>query len=108
MSEVIKILHKPIAPVKIVVKPLVPTKIIRVGNSLVVQVTTVEGGALVYNETPTGAVNGSNATFLSEFDFVPGSVEVFIAIKLKPLEDYNTSGNRTITLYLSPYRVKIF
>jgi hypothetical protein len=57
----------------------------------------------VVGETPTGAVNGSNATFTSLFAFAPETVEVFISgFRLTLLADYNTSGNRTITLFASP------
>lgn len=57
----------------------------------------------VIGETPTGAVKGSNTTFTTEFDFVPESVEVFLeTCHLGLLDDYNTSGNNTITFYVSP------
>lgn len=57
----------------------------------------------VIGETPAGAVNGSNALFTTAHDFVPESVEVFIeTCRLGLLDDYNTSGNRTIMFYESP------
>lgn len=56
-----------------------------------------------YNETPTGALNGSNATFTSLSNFVAGTVEVFLnGLKLKIVEEFNTTGNNTITLAVSP------
>jgi hypothetical protein len=59
--------------------------------------------SFVLNEVPTGLVNGSNVTFTTAFNFVPGSEQVFLnGIKLTLLQDYNTSGNNTITLYQSP------
>lgn len=62
-----------------------------------------DGGNWVTGETPAGAVNGSNATFTTAFDFVPESVEVFIeTCRLSLLDDYNTSGTRTIQFYVSP------
>jgi hypothetical protein len=57
----------------------------------------------VVNEIPSGLVNGVNATFTSEFDFIPESVEVKVSgVWLTLLQDYNTSGNRTINLFASP------
>lgn len=57
----------------------------------------------VVNEIPSGLINGSNATFTTAFDFVPGTEEVFLnGIKLVKLEDYNTTGNNQIDLYVSP------
>lgn len=58
---------------------------------------------LVFNETPTGAVNGSNATFTSLNSFLIETLEVFInGVKQTKILDYTTSGNSTITLYASP------
>ena len=58
---------------------------------------------LVFNEIPAGAVNGSNATFTSLNPFLIETLEVFVnGVKLTKLQDYNTSGNSTITLYASP------
>lgn len=69
----------------------------------VVQVYNSGAGALVVGETPSGTVNGSNATFTTAFDFVPESVEVFVeTCRLCLLEDYNTSGTNTIQFYVSP------
>lgn len=57
----------------------------------------------VYGETPAGVLNGVNATFTSAYEFVPESVEVFLnGLKLKVVEEYNTTGNNTITLSISP------
>lgn len=57
----------------------------------------------VVNEIPSGLINGSNATFTTAFDFVPGTEEVFLnGLKLVKLEDYNTTGNNQIDLYVSP------
>lgn len=59
--------------------------------------------AIVFNETPTGLINGSNATFTTEFDFIPESVQVFLnGVKQKIIGDYNTSGTQTIILVDSP------
>ncbi len=77
----------------------------RLVASGIIREVNLGGGStsdFVFNETPSGLVNGSNATFMSAFDFIPETVEVFIGIKLKKPDDFNTSGNRTITLYQSP------
>lgn len=67
-------------------------------------VIDVGGGAImVYGEVPTGAINGSNATFTTEFDFVPETVQVILNGMIQKLvQDYNTSGTQTITLNVSP------
>ncbi|MBA3830091.1 MAG: hypothetical protein H0X33_14210 [Taibaiella sp.] len=57
----------------------------------------------IKNEIPTGAINGSNATFFSLYNFIPESVEVFLnGLKLKNITEYNTAGNTQITLNVSP------
>lgn len=57
----------------------------------------------VFNEVPTGLINGSNATFTSAYDFIIETLEVFLnGVKLTKLSDYNTSGTNTISLYTSP------
>lgn len=61
------------------------------------------GTAAEYNETPTGLVNGVNATYTSTFNFIPETVRVYLngLIQRKPT-DYNTSGNDTILFTTSP------
>ena len=57
----------------------------------------------VAGETPSGAVNGSNATFISAFAFVPESVTVLInGLTQRRITDFNTSGTTTIILSDSP------
>jgi hypothetical protein len=57
----------------------------------------------VKGESPSGVLNGINATFNSALDFLPESLEVFLnGMKLKLIDDYNTSGNNTIQLSISP------
>lgn len=57
----------------------------------------------VVNETPSGLINGSNATFTTAFNFDPGTEEVYLnGLKLVKLEDYNTTGTNQIDLYVSP------
>lgn len=58
---------------------------------------------VVIDEEPNGFVNGSNATFTSQFPFVPESVEVFInGLSQRRVVDFNTFGLNTITLSESP------
>lgn len=64
---------------------------------------TTSGGSFVIGETPSGAVNGSNATFTTAQNFVPESVQVFInGVSQTNTVDYTTSGTTTITLSVSP------
>lgn len=54
-------------------------------------------------ETPTGLINGANATFTTSSNFDISTLQVFLnGFKLKKLADYNTIGNNTINLYISP------
>jgi hypothetical protein len=86
-----KVVAQPVILKKVEVKGLFPA-------------ASVSSAAFVKNETPAGAINGSNATFTSAFDFVPESVEVFInGICQRPIVDFNTSGTRTINLSDSPH-----
>ena len=62
-------------------------------------------GVLQYvaNEVLTGAINGSNASFLSAFDFQPESVCVFVnGLAQRKIADFNTSGTRSIIFVESP------
>jgi len=64
---------------------------------------TTSSGSFVIGETPSGAVNGSNATFTTSQNFVPESVQVFInGVSQTNAVDYTTSGTTTITLNVSP------
>jgi hypothetical protein len=61
------------------------------------------GAGVVFSETPSGSVNGSNATFTTLNDFVPGSVSVRVnGLSQRPGTDFTTSGVRTIALTSSP------
>lgn len=63
----------------------------------------VDPAMYVIADVPSGAVNGSNATFLTTFDFIPESVQVFVnGVFQKKTEDFNTSGTNTIILAVSP------
>lgn len=64
---------------------------------------TTSSGSFIIGETPSGAVNGSNATFTTSQNFVPESVQVFInGVSQTNAVDYTTSGTTTITLNVSP------
>ena len=64
---------------------------------------TTSSGSFVIGETPSGSVNGSNATFTTAQNFVPESVQVFInGVSQTNSVDYTTSGTTTITLNVSP------
>lgn len=64
---------------------------------------TTSGGSFVIGETPTGAINGSNATFTSLQNFVPETVQVFInGVNQVYGVDFITTGSTTITLTVSP------
>ena len=64
---------------------------------------STSSGSFVFGETPSGAVNGSNATFTTAQNFVAESVQVFInGISQTNGVDYTTSGSTTITLNVSP------
>lgn len=57
----------------------------------------------VFNEVLTGTVNGSNATFTTQFDFVPGTTKVQIqGVELRIIDDYQTIGTNTIQFVTSP------
>lgn len=58
---------------------------------------------MVVGEIPSGTVDGSNATFITAFEFVPESVDVFInGLKQKKVLHFNTSGTQTIIFSESP------
>lgn len=62
-----------------------------------------ESAEIIFNEVPIGVLNGINATFTSVFDFVSGTLQVFLNGSLqKIVDDYQVIGNNTITLNFSP------
>lgn len=61
------------------------------------------GPAVVLNETPSGVVNGSNATFVTAFNFLPGQIAIRInGLSQRPLVDFTTTGTTTILFTESP------
>lgn len=64
---------------------------------------TTSTGTFVIGETPSGAVNGSNATYTTAQNFVPETVQLFInGVSQTNGVDYTTSGTTTLTLNVSP------
>jgi hypothetical protein len=60
-------------------------------------------GNFVIGETPSGTINGSNATFTTASGFVPESVQVFVnGVSQTNTVDYTTSGVNTIIFNFSP------
>lgn len=59
--------------------------------------------SIVVGEIPNGTINGSNATFTTDYDFVPESVLFFRngLAQYNPTH-YTTSGTTTINLNFSP------
>lgn len=79
-------------------------EVYRVGYSPMQPITIVYGGGVdVIGEIPAGAMNGINATYTSEFDFVPESVEVFLnGVRQKIIDDYQQIGTTQIQFIASP------
>lgn len=69
----------------------------------------ITGGAglfssdIVMGEIPTGLINGSNATFTSQFPFIPEKLIVERnGVTQRKTIDYSTTGNSAIVLTFSP------
>jgi hypothetical protein len=61
----------------------------------------------IFNEVPYGNMDGINATFTSEFNFIPETLAVFLnGILQKIISDYNTSGNTVINLVNAPASIE--
>jgi hypothetical protein len=72
-------------------------------DSNVVGGTGTNYASFVYNETPNGAVNGSNAIYMSNSNFIPETLKVYVnGIKQTLIDDYNTVGNNTLIFSYSP------
>lgn len=80
---------------------------VNVNGSIPIPIGVSGGGAsaddFVFGETPNGVINGINATYTTDFDFVPETVEVKLnGLTQKVVDDYNTSGTDTIIFLVSP------
>ena len=59
--------------------------------------------SFINGEVPSGALDGSNATFTTQYNFIPESVEVYVNGQRQKLgADYTTAGTQTINLTFSP------
>lgn len=100
MSDIIKILVQEAPAIIKIVNANVPSKIKIISENVVERVTQ---GDIVFGETPAGTINGSNATFTTAFDFVPGKVAVYVnGLLQKLITHYNTTGTKTIIFNDSP------
>jgi hypothetical protein len=64
---------------------------------------TTGAGSFVIGETPTGAINGSNATFTTLQAFEPASITVLLnGVTIINGVDYYTTGTNTVILNISP------
>lgn len=62
----------------------------------------------VFNEVPNGLLDGINNIFTSLQNFEPGSVNVYLnGLKIKIVDEFNTVGNNTIILTVSPAATEI-
>lgn len=65
-------------------------------------ILTTTANNQVVQETPNGAINGTNATFTVDFAFDPATVEVYVnGIHATSGVDYTTSGTLTINFTYS-------
>lgn len=75
-------------------------------ESITVQVNsllTTGGESSVFGEIPSGAINGSNATFTSLQNFMPLTVDVILNSTIQTYGiDYITTGTNTVTLNVAP------
>lgn len=77
------------------------------GESIIVQTNELltSSGTDVYvvGEIPNGSINGSNATFTTQNNFVPLSVELVLNSTIQTYGiDYYTTGVNTIIMNVSP------
>lgn len=114
MTETIK-LYKDTPILRVYIDDDAPGVIISMTEKSLVKVineTTVNYApateAFVFNEVPSGAVNGSNATYTSSYSFSPESVEIYLnGVKQKIIDDYNLSGGNNILFNVSPHTGEI-
>jgi hypothetical protein len=80
----------------------------RVGDIIEVQASSidaaeVDAGNVVIGEFPTGAINGSNATFTTSSPFIPESMQVFVnGLRQHLALHYTLSSGTTIIFTESP------
>lgn len=77
-------------------------------NIYLVLENSISGGGLfssdiVMGEIPNGLINGGNATFTSQFPFIPEKIIVERnGVTQRKNTDYSTTGNNTINLTFNP------
>lgn len=60
-------------------------------------------GLQVYGSSPLGVINGINATFQAQHNFIPETLVVYVnGLRQKIIDDYQTSGTQTVVLSASP------
>lgn len=70
---------------------------------VVLQPRTAVDIDVIVGEIPNGTINGSNATFTTDYSFIPETVQVFRnGIAQYNPTHFTTSGTTTITLNFSP------
>lgn len=60
-------------------------------------------GEEVFNETPSGAINGSNAIFTTAYAFATGATRVYLnGLRMTLGDDYTETGTTTISFATAP------
>lgn len=71
-------------------------------GGVILDMSVSESQVVVY-EVPSGVINGVNNTFATAFNFVAGSVRVFVeGVTLTIVDDFQTIGSNTIQLVTPP------
>lgn len=71
-------------------------------GGVILDMSVSESQVVVY-EVPSGVINGVNNTFTTAFNFVAGSVRVFVeGVTLTIVDDFQTIGSNTIQLVTPP------
>lgn len=66
-------------------------------------ILTAITSSFVFDETPSGSINGSNATFFTLSNFIPGTPLVFLnGLKQNLNLDFTTTGTNQINMNASP------
>lgn len=57
----------------------------------------------ISGDIPQGLIDGINSLFITNFNFIPESVEVYLnGVRQKLIDDYQTIGNNNIQFLISP------
>lgn len=71
-------------------------------GGVILDMSVSESQVVVY-EVPLGVIDGVNNTFTTAFNFVAGSVRVFVeGVTLTIVDDFQTIGSNTIQLVTPP------